>query len=239
MPHSATIENWISIKSLIDGDMLRLGVGVTLLFYFGACTLRRKPAPQSWLVASVLLLTLLPMLFPQMWGTAWRDANIISGFEKRLDALLSGVFGTAMAIVIARLVSPQLFGNYDQKLLARDAVTTQVRHWIGSMAVAGAWLGWQAMTALGCLIGLIAIAMSLATRPWKSELAWNEWNVWIGPATIVMLGVSSSLSGRLPECAWISPVIGHTLAGFCIYGLGVIWRILQPKKTHSHPEDED
>lgn len=228
---------WDSIQVWFGKDWLRLSLGLAGLIWVAFLSLNRLLASMSWFLALAELMIFLPVLFPGMVVTAWRDAQLTSGFERSLDAFITGVCGMAIGIIIARLASPKLFGAFDQKLLARDPTTACVRQWIGTMAVTGALLGWQAMTSIGAIVGLISIVVSCFTKFWRPTLDWNAWTVWVWLSVLIYISFSSLLINWWPVSLSMSPVAGHISAAIAVYVLAIFWKLIQPEdKSPRHPE---
>lgn len=225
-------------RALIDLDLLRLGLALAGLLHVSRLTLQRQAAPNIWFVVISALLIIVPVAFPSAGITPWRDSYLESGLEKRLDVVITIVCGMAAGIVIARLVAPKLFETFDQKLLARDMATAGVRQWIGTMAIAGAFLGWQAMTSVGLITAVIAIVSSLLVRVWPSDIAWSQWSAWVWLSVLLYTVFHGPVQDKLSELAWITPVSGHVLAALGAYGLASVWGRLQPGNTENRIVDK-
>lgn len=174
----------------------------------------------AWMALPCLLAAIVQ---PTSIWQAWQQSALASSVTQRLDAMVTVGFGAAAGIVWARLVAPVMFREMDYKLMRQDEPTRQARHLIGTFALAGSWLGWQSMTVVALLTGLIAIAVALVSRKFTSSKHIADWASWVWAAVMVYV-VFNILSPQWLDLAEsINPAIGYTLAALALLLLAKIF----------------
>jgi leader peptidase (prepilin peptidase) / N-methyltransferase len=147
-----------------------------------------RTPPLSFFGWVILPCLVVPLVVPSSIQVPWRQHLFESGLEQRLDAAITVLCGIAAGVLLARLMSNNLFGNVDHKLLRHDEPTRQSRQLIGSLATAGALLGWQAVAVIGLLAGLFSMFFAWLFKRRFDRTSIGNWSGWIWLAVLVYRG---------------------------------------------------
>ena len=189
-----------------DRDLLKLGI----IQYLWLATLlasgllaRADYAPGGgWLLMAIGGCGLLAWCFPNwmLVGFSGGQALVDRMPSPRLASLATSLCGAAVGGLLARLCLPAIAPGIDHRLQGPTAQVRKGLHWVGTLAIAGAGVGWQATIGIGIWLGgllllmrlvapgrkppanggrhqptawiWLAATLQLASWPWSYESAW-------------------------------------------------------------------
>ena len=193
--------------------------------------LPRRPPPLKFFAWVMLPSLVFAPACPAIVQVPWREHLFESQLDQRMDAMLTVLCGTVAGVVLARLVAPMLYGRFDNKLLRHDLATGQARQLIGSLAAAGALLGWQAILAVGWLAALLAALIYPLTRSGRVALNTADWAAWVWLAVFVYRVAWADWQALIARCSAWSPTGFYTLAALALLGWSGLWKQLTRSAT--------
>lgn len=175
-----------------------------------------QPLRLSFFVGASIPCWLLSVTFPNSFWRLWRETQDVSWLTQRMDAAISVAMGAALGVVWARLAATSLYPNMDIKFLRQDPPTRQALHLIGSLALAGSFFGWQSVTTISLLTGLISACLVAAVR-WSGRQAIHpQWSVWAWAAMLIYIPVQYLWPQIYHPFEPLNPAFRYTLAAFLI-----------------------
>jgi leader peptidase (prepilin peptidase) / N-methyltransferase len=184
--------NWLGS---IDRDLLTLAI---VQFLWLATLLaqgllaRAGYAPSGGLLlVAIASCGLLAWVFPSwmLVGFSGGQPLIDRTLSPRLASLATSLCGAASGGLLARVCLPKIVPAIDHRLHGPSDQVRRGVHWVGTLAVAGAGLGWQATVGLGLWLGAILLLLRgvSAGRPAASTGTRSEPTAWIWLAATLQL----------------------------------------------------
>jgi leader peptidase (prepilin peptidase) / N-methyltransferase len=130
---------------------------------------------------AIFLWTLLAILVGSLYQPAvvvipWQpQPREISWFELRLDAIMTLLCGVAAGVFLGRMTAPLVYGEIDRRLLSSDRATSRAKGWVGTTAILGGLLGWQAVFGVVNVVLLVALGAGLAGYVWNARRHGPAW----------------------------------------------------------------
>jgi len=210
---SIAICSWILLCLMFAGWKRIQGQSLRLGFFFCA----------------LLPVLLLVVIFPEQLWQPWRETQFDSALTQRLDATISVVFGIAAGVLWARLAATSLYPNMDLRLLRNDEPTCHAMHLIGSLALAGSFLGWQTVTLVGLLTGIIGLGLAGIVRATKHSALKCDWSIVVWSAMFIVLLVELYYPHALHSMDGMNPAFRYTLFAVLLLLLAKLHVLVAPK----------
>jgi hypothetical protein len=175
-----------------------------------------QPLRLGFFVGASIPCWLLSVTFPNSFWRLWRDTQDVSWLTQRMDAAISVAMGAALGVVWARLAATSLYPNMDIKFLRQDPPTRQALHLIGTLALAGSFFGWQSVTTISLLTGLISACLAIVAGLSGRPAIYPQWSVWVWAAMVIHV---------VMQCLWpqfyqpldqMNPALRYTSAALLI-----------------------
>lgn len=130
---------------------------------------------------------------PPTAGNDLLSSENIGLIDSRLNALASLLFGIAAGMLVARVISPLVYPDFDRSYMSSDPSTAGARYFLGAMAVAGALVGWQSVVALAwvtvasAMLAVLCIRATLGRRvSVPSSLRLDDLTVWVWLGLLIL-----------------------------------------------------
>lgn len=194
---------------------------------------RGQPLRLGFFVGASIPCWLLSVTFPNSFWSLWRETQDVSWLTQRMDAAISVAMGAALGVVWARLAATSLYPNMDIKFLRQDPPTRQALHLIGSLALAGSFFGWQSVTTISLLTGLISACLVGFVRLSGRQAIHPQWSVWAWAAMVIHVVMQYLWPQLYQPLDQVNPAFRYTSAALLIILMAQLYTRWDSTKTTS------